>query len=237
MPSRGKRHGAALEKVDREKKHSLIDALKLVKSLANAKFNETMEIAIRLGVNPTKADQMVRGAVTLPKGTGKTRRIAVFAKGEKLKEAEAAGVEAAGAEDLVAKVAGGWMDFDVAVSTPDMMGQVGKLGKVLGPRGLMPNPKSGTVTFDIEKTVKEIRAGKVEFRVDKGGVVHAPIGKAAFSADDLYENAKALIDQIIKLKPSTAKGVYLRSLTVSSTMGPGVKVDSAETGLSAGRAA
>lgn len=237
MPSRGKRHGAALEKVDREKKHSLIDALKLVKSLANAKFNETMEIAIRLGVNPTKADQMVRGAVTLPKGTGKTRRIAVFAKGEKLKEAEAAGVEAAGAEDLVAKVAGGWMDFDVAVSTPDMMGQVGKLGKVLGPRGLMPNPKSGTVTFDIEKTIKEIRAGKVEFRVDKGGVVHAPIGKAAFSADDLYENAKALIDQIIKLKPSTAKGVYLRSLTVSSTMGPGVKVDSAETGLSAGRAA
>ena len=223
--------------MDREKKHSLIDALKLVKSLANAKFNETMEIAIRLGVNPTKADQMVRGAVTMPKGTGKVRRIAVFAKGEKLKEAEAAGVEAAGADDLVAKVAGGWMDFDVAVSTPDMMGQVGKLGKVLGPRGLMPNPKSGTVTFDIEKTIKEIRAGKVEFRVDKGGVVHAPIGKAAFSAEDLYENAKALLDQIIKLKPSTAKGVYVKSMTVSSTMGPGVKVDSAEIGAGVGHAA
>jgi len=237
MPSSGKRLSAALEKVDRDKKHSLRDAVKLVKSLASAKFNETVEIAIRLGVNPTKADQMVRGAVTMPKGTGKVRRIAVFAKGEKLKEAEAAGVEAAGAEDLVAKVAGGWMDFDVAVSTPDMMGQVGKLGKVLGPRGLMPNPKSGTVTFDIEKTIKEIRAGKVEFRVDKGGVVHAPIGKAAFSADDLYENAKALIDQIIKLKPSTAKGVYVKSMTVSSTMGPGVKVDSAEIGASVSHAA
>lgn len=237
MPSSGKRISAALEKVDRDKKHSLRDALKLVKSLASAKFNETVEIAIRLGVNPTKADQMVRGAVTMPKGTGKVRRIAVFAKGEKLKEAEAAGVEAAGADDLVAKVAGGWMDFDVAVSTPDMMGQVGKLGKVLGPRGLMPNPKSGTVTFDIEKTIKEIRAGKVEFRVDKGGVVHAPIGKAAFSAEDLYENAKALLDQIIKLKPSTAKGVYVKSMTVSSTMGPGVKVDSAEIGASVGHAA
>jgi large subunit ribosomal protein L1 len=237
MPSSGKRLSAALEKVDRDKKHSLRDALKLVKSLASAKFNETVEIAIRLGVNPTKADQMVRGAVTMPKGTGKVRRIAVFAKGEKLKEAEAAGVEAAGADDLVAKVAGGWMDFDVAVSTPDMMGQVGKLGKVLGPRGLMPNPKSGTVTFDIEKTIKEIRAGKVEFRVDKGGVVHAPIGKAAFSAEDLYENAKALLDQIIKLKPSTAKGVYVKSMTVSSTMGPGVRVDSAEIGASVGHAA
>jgi large subunit ribosomal protein L1 len=237
MPSSGKRLKAALEKVDRDKKHSLRDALKLVKSLAGAKFNETVEIAIRLGVNPTKADQMVRGAVTMPKGTGKVRRIAVFAKGEKLKEAEAAGVEAAGADDLVAKVAGGWMDFDVAVSTPDMMGQVGKLGKVLGPRGLMPNPKSGTVTFDIEKTIKEIRAGKVEFRVDKGGVVHAPIGKAAFSAEDLFENARALLDQIIRLKPSTAKGVYVKSLTVSSTMGPGVKVDSAEASGSVGHAA
>lgn len=237
MPSSGKRLNAALEKVDRDKKHSLRDALKLVKSLASAKFNETVEIAIRLGVNPTKADQMVRGAVTMPKGTGKVRRIAVFAKGEKLKEAEAAGVEAAGADDLVAKVAGGWMDFDVAVSTPDMMGQVGKLGKVLGPRGLMPNPKSGTVTFDIEKTIKEIRAGKVEFRVDKGGVVHAPIGKAAFSAEDLYENAKALLDQIIKLKPSTAKGVYVKSMTVSSTMGPGVRVDSSDVGASVGHAA
>lgn len=237
MPSSGKRLSAALEKVDRDKKHSLRDALKLVKSLASAKFNETVEIAIRLGVNPTKADQMVRGAVTMPKGTGKVRRIAVFAKGEKLKEAEAAGVEAAGADDLVAKVAGGWMDFDVAVSTPDMMGQVGKLGKVLGPRGLMPNPKSGTVTFDIEKTIKEIRAGKVEFRVDKGGVVHAPIGKAAFSAEDLYENAKALLDQIIKLKPSTAKGVYVKSMTVSSTMGPGVRVDSSDVGASVGHAA
>lgn len=237
MPSSGKRLSAALEKVDRDKKHSLRDALKLVKSLAGVKFNETVEIAIRLGVNPTKADQMVRGAVTMPKGTGKVRRIAVFAKGEKLKEAEAAGVEAAGADDLVAKVAGGWMDFDVAVSTPDMMGQVGKLGKVLGPRGLMPNPKSGTVTFDIEKTIKEIRAGKVEFRVDKGGVVHAPIGKAAFSAEDLFENARALLDQIIRLKPSTAKGVYVKSLTVSSTMGPGVKVDSAEASGSVGHAA
>ncbi|MBI5815621.1 MAG: 50S ribosomal protein L1 [Nitrospinae bacterium] len=235
MPRNSKRFRAAAAKVDREKKYPLADALALVKANAGAKFDETVEIAVRLGVDPAKADQMVRGAVTMPKGTGKKRRVAVFAKGEKLKEAEAAGADTAGGDDLVTKVAGGWMDFDIAVATPDMMGQVGKLGKVLGPRGLMPNPKSGTVTFDIAGAVKEIRAGKVEFRVDKAGVLHAPIGKASFAAADLYVNARALLDTINKLKPSTSKGTYVRSVAVSSTMGPGVRVDVTEA--SAGQAA
>ncbi|MBI4664775.1 MAG: 50S ribosomal protein L1 [Nitrospinae bacterium] len=236
MPARSKRYKAAVSGVDRDRKYSLLEALKLVKANAKAKFNETVEMAIRLGVNPTKADQMVRGAVTMPKGTGKVRKIAVFAKGEKLKEAEAAGADFSGADELIQKVAGGWMDFDVAVATPDMMGQVGKLGKALGPRGLMPNPKSGTVTFDIEKAIKEIRAGKVEFRVDKAGVVHAPVGKASFAPEDLYENARALLDHLMKIKPSTAKGTYVKSVAVSSTMGPGVRVDTADA-AGAGKAA
>lgn len=222
--------------MDRLKKSTLYDALKVAREAAGAKFDETMEIAVRLGVNPTKADQMVRGSVTLPRGTGKTRRIAVFAKGEKIKEAEAAGADVAGAEDLVERVQGGFMDFDVAVATPDMMGQVGKLGRTLGPRGLMPNPKSGTVTFDLEKVIKEIQAGKVEYRVDKAGVVHAPIGKASFDVEALYENARALIDQLQKQKPSSAKGTYIRSITVCSTMGPGVRVDTSAAALSAAAA-
>ncbi|MGK7345218.1 MAG: 50S ribosomal protein L1 [Candidatus Nitrospinota bacterium M3_3B_026] len=233
---RGKRYRAAAERMDRLKKSTLYDALKVAREAAGAKFDETMEIAVRLGVNPTKADQMVRGSVTLPRGTGKTRRIAVFAKGEKIKEAEAAGADVAGAEDLVERVQGGFMDFDVAVATPDMMGQVGKLGRTLGPRGLMPNPKSGTVTFDLEKVIKEIQAGKVEYRVDKAGVVHAPIGKASFDVEALYENARALIDQLQKQKPSSAKGTYIRSITVCSTMGPGVRVDTSAAALSAAAA-
>lgn len=228
---RGKRYKNAASKVDRSKKYKLSEALELAKSLAAAKFDETVEMAVRLGVNPTKADQMVRGAVTMPRGTGKKRRIAVFAKGEKLQEAEAAGADFVGSDDLVQKVQGGWLEFDVAVATPDMMGQVGKLGKLLGPRGLMPNPKSGTVTFDLERTIKEIQAGKVEFRVDKAGVVHAPIGKASFSAEDLFENAKALMDQLQKLKPSSAKGTYIRSVTVTTTMGPGIRIDNTATAL------
>ncbi len=233
MPKIGKRLRGSLSKIDSEKRYSLSEALQTAKDLANAKFVETVEISIRLGVDPTKADQMIRGAVTLPKGTGKTKRIIVFAKGEKQKEAESAGAHVVGAEDLVEKVKDGWLDFDVAVATPDMMGQVGKVARVLGPRGLMPNPKSGTVTFDLEKAIKEIQAGKVEFRVDKGGIIHAPIGKSGFSADDLFENARALIEQLQKMKPASAKGTYIRSISVSATMGPGLKVDTSVPSLSA----
>jgi large subunit ribosomal protein L1 len=225
MAIRGKRLKSADSAFDREKKYPLMDALKLVKETAKAKFDETVDIAIRLGVNPTKADQMIRGAVTMPKGTGKTKRIAVFAKGDKAIEAKEAGADIIGAEDLVAKIQGGWMEFDAVVATPDMMGQVGKLGKVLGPRGLMPNPKSGTVTFDVARTIREIQAGKVEFRTDKGGVVHAPVGKASFKVEDLHENARELIDHLVRMKPTTVKGAYIRSVTVSSTMGPGVRVE------------
>lgn len=220
-------------KFDREKKYQLLEAVTIAKELANTKFDETMDISVRLGVNPTKADQMIRGSVTLPKGTGKIRSIVVFAKGDKVKEAEDAGADVVGGEDLVAKVAGGWLNFDVAVATPDMMGQVGKLGKVLGPRGLMPNPKSGTVTFDLAKAIGEIKAGKVEFRVDKSGNIHAPIGKASFEAENLFINAKALIEQLQKMKPASVKGTYVKSVTVSTTMGPGLKVDNMNIGLNA----
>jgi len=237
MAKTGKRLRAAEEGRDRRQKHQLLEALKLAKSMAGVKFDETMDISIRLGVNPTRADQMVRGSVTLPKGTGKTRRIAVFAKGDKAREAQEAGADEVGAEDLVARVQGGWMEFDVAVATPDMMGQVGKLGKTLGPRGLMPNPKSGTVTFDLAKAIKEIQAGKVEFRVEKAGIVHAPIGKASFAAEDLFENARALIEQLQKMKPASVKGAYIRAISVSTTMGPGVKVDHTNIGLTAAPAA
>lgn len=232
MPKKGKRLDKAFSQLDRDKRYPLDEALSLAKNLAAAKFDETVEISVRLGVDPTKADQMVRGAVTMPRGTGKTRRIVVFAKGDKAKEAEAAGADVVGADELATKIMDGWTDFDVAVATPDMMGVVGRLGKVLGPRGLMPNPKSGTVTFEVEKAIKEIQAGKVEFRVEKAGIVHAPIGKASFGADALYENARALVDQLIKMKPSAAKGTYIRGITVSTTMGPGIRVDASPTALS-----
>ncbi len=231
MPKISKRRKAASEKLEHLRKYQLLEALKIAKSTASAKFDETVDIAVRLGVNPTKADQMVRGSVALPKGTGKKRTIAVFAKGDKTKEAEQAGADIVGADDLVKKIQDGWMEFDIAVATPDMMGQVGKLGKVLGPRGLMPNPKSGTVTFDLARAVKEIQAGKVEFRVEKAGIVHAPVGKVSFSAEDLFENAKALIEQLQKMKPASVKGTYIRSISVSTTMGPGVRVDNTNMGL------
>ncbi len=207
------------------KKYKLEDAVGLVKQAKFAKFDESVDIAIRLGIDPAKADQMVRGSVVLPGGTGRKVRIVVFAKGEKDMEAKNAGADFVGADDLVAKIQGGWLDFDVAVATPDMMGSVGKVGKVLGPRGLMPNPKSGTVTFDVANAIKEIRSGKVEFRVDKGGVVHAPIGKASFDVQALLKNARALLETIVRMKPSTAKGTYVKSITLSTTMGPGIKID------------
>ncbi|MEE8484342.1 MAG: 50S ribosomal protein L1 [Nitrospinota bacterium] len=220
----------AREKVDRLKKYSLSDALNLTRETKFAKFDETVEVAVRLGVDPTKADQMVRGSVVLPGGTGKKVRIVVFAKGEKEMEAKNAGADYVGADDLADKVKGGWLEFDVAVATPDMMGSIGKLGKILGPRGLMPNPKSGTVTFDIANAIKEIRAGRVEFRVDKAGVVHAAIGKSSFEAEALLKNAAAFFETILRLKPSSAKGTYIKSIYVSTTMGPGIKVD--EAGIS-----
>lgn len=224
-------------KFDSQKKYQLLEAVTIAKSMANVKFDETVDIAVRLGVNPTKADQMIRGSVTLPKGTGKTRSIAVFAKGDKAREAQDAGADFVGGDDLVAKVQGGWLEFDVAVATPDMMGQVGRLGKTLGPRGLMPNPKSGTVTFDLARAIEEIKAGKVEFRVDKAGNVHAPIGKVSFEAESLFLNAKALIEKLQKMKPASVKGTYIKSVTVSATMGPGLKVDNVNIGLNAVAAA
>src|SRR5512147_2324802 len=203
----------------------LAKAIEVAKANATAKFDETMDMAVRLGVDPKHADQMVRGTVVLPHGVGKKVRVLVFAKGEKEKEALDAGADYVGAEDLVEKIQKGWMDFDRAVATPDIMGLVGRLGKVLGPRGLMPNPKVGTVTFDVGKAVKEIKAGKVEFKVEKAGIVHVPVGKVSFGFDRLFENVKALLEVILRVKPPTSKGVYLRSITLSTTMGPGVKID------------
>ncbi len=204
---------------------SLEEAIPVVQKVTFAKFDETVELALRLGVNPKHADQMVRGTVVLPHGLGKSKRVLVIAASEKQKEAEEAGADVVGGEEMVEKIQGGWMDFDAVVAAPDMMRSVGKLGKVLGPRGLMPNPKTGTVTFDIGKAVKEIKAGKVEFRVDKTGIVHAPIGRVSFSSENLIDNAQALVSSVVKAKPVAAKGKYLKSVTVSSTMGPGVKVD------------
>jgi len=212
-------------KVAPVKKYSLEEAVSLAKLTKFAKFDESIDLAIRLGVDPNKADQMVRGSVVLPGGTGKKVRILVFAKGEKEMEAKKAGADFVGSDDIVAKIQGGWLDFDVAVATPDMMGSVGKVGKILGPRGLMPNPKSGTVTFSVGDTIKEIRSGKVEFRVDKAGVVHAPIGKSSFEAGALLKNARALLEALMKMKPSTAKGTYVKSISISTTMGPGIKID------------
>ena len=221
----GKKMNAASEKVEEGKEYPLEEAIQKVKELAYAKFDETIDLAFNLGVDPRKSDQMVRGTVVLPHGTGKQLRVLVFAKGEKELEAKQAGADYVGADDLVDKISKGWLDFDKVVATPDIMGVVGKLGKILGPRGLMPNPKLGTVTFDVAKAVKEIKAGKVEYKTEKAGVVHVPIGKVSFDAQKLLENAKAIIDSVTKAKPSTSKGKYLKGISVSSTMGPGMKVD------------
>jgi large subunit ribosomal protein L1 len=226
MPASGKKFRAAVATVDRARVYSLGEAVALVKGAAFAKFNETVDVAVRLGVDPRHADQVVRGTVVLPHGTGKTVKVLVIAQGDRAKDAEAAGADYAGLE-YVQKLKDGWLDADVIVATPDVMGQLGQLGKILGPRGLMPNPKAGTVTMDVARAVREIKAGKIEFRVDKTGNVHAPIGKVSFSAKQLEENLGAFMDTIMKARPSAAKGVYLRSATVSSTMGPGVKLDTA----------
>ncbi len=225
MAKHGKRYKGAEEKVNREKSYPLEEALALLKEVAKVKFDETVEVAAKLGVDPRHAEQMVRGSVVLPNGIGKSQTVAVFAKGDKAREAADAGADFVGAEDLAEKIQGGWTGFDRAVATPDVMGVVGKIGRILGPRGLMPNPKSGTVSFDVERMVKEIKAGKVEYRVDKAGIIHAPVGKASFEAVALAENIKALVDSLNRAKPAASKGVYFRSLTISSTMGPGVKVD------------
>ncbi len=225
MRHRGKKHAEVAKKVDHGRRYTLDEATSLVKNVSYAKFDETVDLAVRLGVNPKHADQMVRGALVLPHGVGKAVRVLVFARGEKIAEAEQAGADFVGGEDLVAKVSGGWLDFDTVIATPDMMGQVGKLGRVLGPRGLMPNPKVGTVTFDVGKAVREAKAGKVEFRVEKAGIVHVPVGKVSFDPTRLQDNVRALMQALIKAKPSTAKGQYLRSITLSSTMGPGIRVD------------
>lgn len=221
----GKKHEDALAKVDREKHYSLAEAVSLVKELSNRKFDESVDVAVRLGVDPRKADQMVRGTVSLPHGTGKTMRVAVFAAGPAAEEARAAGADLVGAQDLADRIQKeNLLDFDAAVATPDLMPVVGRLGKVLGPRGLMPNPKTGTVTTEVGKAVSEIKAGKVEYRVDKGANVHVPIGKASFDAGKLTENLQTVLDEIKRAKPSTAKGRYIKGVTISSTMGPGVKV-------------
>ncbi len=233
MPKQGKRFRKAEEKVEK-RLYLLADAIGLAKDNATAKFDETVEIALRLGVDPRHADQMVRGTVVLPHGTGKTASVLVFADGEKIKEAQDAGADYVGGEDLAKRISEGWLDFDAVVSTPDMMKVVGRLGRVLGPRGLMPNPKTGTVTFDVAKAIQEIKSGKVEFRVDKAGIVHAPLGKASFPSDKLVENADALIGAVVKAKPSAAKGKYVKTASVSSTMGPGIRVD--ETHLSSAEA-
>ncbi|ADG81171.1 50S ribosomal protein L1 [Thermincola ferriacetica] len=225
MPKHGKKYQEAAKLIDNTNLLEPKEALELVKKTAPAKFDETVEVAVRLGVDPRHADQQIRGAVVLPHGTGRTAKVLVFAKGEKQKEAENAGADYVGAEDMVEKIQGGWLDFDVVVATPDMMGTVGKLGRILGPKGLMPNPKTGTVTFEVEKAVKEIKAGKIEYRVDKAGIIHAPIGKVSFSVEALTDNFNTLLDALIRAKPAAAKGTYLKSITVSSTMGPGIKVN------------
>lgn len=221
----GKKYAAALALVDREREHTVEDAMEIVTKAASARFDETVEMAIRLGVDPKHSDQMVRGAIVLPHGVGKSVRVLVFAKGEKEREAREAGADYVGAEEFIEKIQGGWMDFDSTIATPDLMGQVGRLGKILGPRGLMPNPKVGTVTFDVARAVREVKAGKVEFRVDKAGNIHVPVGKKSFAAEHLTGNALALLEAIMRAKPAAAKGQYLRSITVSSTMGPGIRVD------------
>ncbi len=226
MPKAGKKYIQAVAARE-PRQYSLEEAVALLKKIAFAKFNETVEVVLRLGVNPKHADQMVRGTVVLPNGLGKSKKVVVIASGDKVKEARDAGADEVGSEDMVERIAGGWMDFDAAIATPDMMRSVGKLGKVLGPRGLMPNPKTGTVTFDVAKAIKEIKAGKVEFRVDKTGIVHAPCGKIQFDEKSLFENAKALIDAVLRAKPPSSKGKYVKSVSISSTMSPGIWIDAA----------
>ncbi|PMC34178.1 50S ribosomal protein L1 [Bacillus sp. UMB0899] len=226
MAKKGKKFLEAAKLVDRSKFYAVQEAIELVKKTSVAKFDATVEVAFRLGVDPKKADQQIRGAVVLPNGTGKTQRVLVFAKGEKAKEAEAAGADYVGDADYINKIQQGWFDFDVIVATPDMMGEVGKLGRVLGPKGLMPNPKTGTVTFDVTKAVNEIKAGKVEYRLDKAGIIHVPIGKVSFEDSKLVENFTTVYETLLKAKPSAAKGTYMKSVNATSTMGPGVKVDS-----------
>jgi large subunit ribosomal protein L1 len=225
MSKSAKKHAVAMSQIDRSKVYELGAALEVVKKASYVKFDETVDVAVKLGVDPRHADQMVRGAVVLPNGLGKDVRVLVFAKGEKEKEALDAGADYVGADDLVAKIQGGWFDFDTAIATPDMMGVVGKIGKLLGPRGLMPNPKVGTVTFEVSRAVKESKAGKVEFRVEKAGIVHAPVGKISFEADMLKGNVLALVEALVKAKPSAAKGTYIKKISVSSTMGPGINLD------------
>lgn len=223
---RGKKYQDAVKQLDRNSFYEPLEAVELVKKTAPAKFDETVEAVIRLGVDPRHADQQVRGAVVLPHGTGKTRKVLVFAKGDKIKEAEEAGADFVGAEDMVAKIQQeGWLGFEVAIATPDMMSLVGRLGRILGPRGLMPNPKTGTVSFDVAQAVREVKAGKIEYRVDKAGIIHAPIGKVSFEPQKLAENMRTLIEQLIRVKPAAAKGQYIKGVTVCSTMGPGIKVN------------
>lgn len=225
MPKHGKNYREARERIDREKQIPLSEAVGLVKEISTAKFDETVEISAKLGVDPRHAEQMVRGSVVLPNGIGKEERVVAFAKGEKVAEAKEAGAEYVGADDLAEKIQGGWMEFDRVVATPDVMSVVGKLGRLLGPRGLMPNPKSGTVSFDVGRMVREIKAGKVEYRVDKAGIIHAPVGKVSFEGEALSENIAAVVDALVRAKPAASKGVYFKRLTISSTMGPGVRVD------------
>ena len=225
MAKHGKNYLANRSKVDSDKKYSLKEAVELLKSMASKKFDESVDVSVRLGVDPRHADQMVRGAVVLPHGTGKSAKVIVFAKGEKEIEARDAGADFVGGDDLAKKINDGWLDFDKAVATPDMMGVVGKLGRVLGPRGLMPNPKVGTVTFDLARAIKDIKAGKVDFRVEKAGIVHAPVGRISFTAEKLEENITTLIETLNRLKPASSKGNYMRGFTLSSTMGPGIRID------------
>jgi large subunit ribosomal protein L1 len=225
MSANGKAYNNALAKVDRSKRYPLGEGLSLAKETARAKFDETVEMAVRLGVDPRQADQNVRGTVSLPHGMGKAVRVVAFAKGEKEREAQESGADVVGSDDLIKRISEGWLEFDKAVATPDMMAAVGRIGKILGPRGLMPNPKTGTVTLDIGKAVKEIKAGKLEYRVDKAGIVHIPVGKASFAAPQLVENATAVLQSLLRAKPASAKGNYVRGVTVSTTMGPGIKLD------------
>ena len=229
MASRGKKYLGVVEKVDRLRKHSFNEAIQLILESTYVKFDETVDIAVRLGVDPKHADQMVRGTVALPYGVGKEVRVLVFAKGEKEKEAIEAGADYAGSEEYVEKIQEGWLEFDKTIATPDMMNSVSKLGRILGPRGMMPNAKLGTVTFDVAKTVQEIKAGKIEFKVDKTGIVHAPMGKVSFGLDKLTGNISAFMDTILRLKPTASKGTYLRSIAISTTMGPGIRIDPAYT--------
>ena len=228
MPKRGKNFVEVREKVDSEQRHGITEAVEKAIELAFAKFDETIDIAVRLGVDPRHADQMIRGTVVLPNGLGKEVKVLVFAKGEKEKEAVDAKADFVGNDDLIEKIKGGWIGFDKAVATPDMMGSVGKIGKLLGPRGLMPNAKTGTVTFDISKAVNELKAGKIDFRVEKAGIVHAPLGKVSFGAEKIVQNLSAFLETIIRLKPAASKGAYIKTIAVSTTMGPGIKIDTAQ---------